>query len=308
MQIARTSYLLILGTNNLPQGMTGFGRASVTSDGGTVTVEIKTVNNRFLKTSLRLPELFSALEPEVEKSIRKALARGSVTCQIQYERPKRSSDIHIDRDLLASLFAEISAAATEAGQEPPRMAEVASLPGVVEKRSSGAGDEELIAAARKALAKAVQGLIETRKSEGDALQADLEPRIKRVSELSDQVGSRAPQVVEEYREKLNTRIGKLMAKSDLTLDSKDLIKEVAMFADRCDITEETTRLAHHCSEFLKVIGAKGEVGRRLDFVAQEMLRETNTVASKANDAEIATVAVEMKSELEKIKEQVQNLE
>ncbi|MHC4840739.1 MAG: YicC/YloC family endoribonuclease [Planctomycetota bacterium] len=289
--------------------MTGFGRATSSVEGGSVTVEIKTVNNRFLKTSLRLPDLFSSLEPEVEKSIRSKMARGSVTCQLQYERLRSGGDFKLDRELLDMLFEQLSDAASKAGQEPPRMTDVAGLPGVVREQRNGAElADELAVAARGALKEALSALVETRASEGEALQADLEPRVKRVSELSDRVGERAPQVVEEYSEKLHTRISKLTAKSDIELDSKDLAKEVAMFADRCDITEETTRLAHHCSEFLKVIAGKGEVGRRLDFVAQEMLRETNTIASKANDAEIATVAVEMKSELEKIKEQVQNLE
>ncbi|MEE9311118.1 MAG: YicC/YloC family endoribonuclease [Planctomycetota bacterium] len=301
--------LKIQGKNNLPQGMTGFGRATCSVESGSVTVEIKTVNNRFLKTSMRLPDLFSSLEPEVEKKIRSTLARGSVTCQFQYERLRSGGEYQLDRELLDSLFAELSDAAGKVGQDAPNIVDVAGLPGVVrEQRTSYELGDELADAARKALSEAVSALVETRGSEGVALQDDLEPRVKRVSELSDKVGERAPQVVEEYRVKLTNRITKLMSKSELELDSKDLVKEVAMFADRCDITEETTRLAHHCSEFLKVIAGKGEVGRRLDFIAQEMLRETNTVASKANDAELATVVVEMKSELEKIKEQVQNLE
>ncbi|MDC1141785.1 YicC family protein [Planctomycetota bacterium] len=289
--------------------MTGFGRATSAVEGGSVTIEIKTVNNRFLKTSLRLPDLLSSLEPEFEKNIRGVLARGSVTCQVQYERQRTGGDYQLDRELLDSLFEQLSDAAKKASQDAPRMTDVAGLPGVVREQRNGVEvADDLLKAARTTLKEALVGLVETRASEGTALQADLDPRVKRVAELSERVGERAPQVVEEYREKLFARISKLTAKSEIELDAKDLAKEVAMFADRCDITEETTRLAHHCGEFLKVIAGKGEVGRRLDFVAQEMLRETNTIASKANDAEIATVAVEMKSELEKIKEQVQNLE
>jgi uncharacterized protein (TIGR00255 family) len=147
-----------------------------------------------------------------------------------------------------------------------------------------------------------------RGKEGAALLADMNARVALVAKYAKEVDGRAPQIVEEYRDKLKARIEKLMADSGQTLEPDALIKEVAFFADRCDITEETTRLAHHCEQFSQVIGGKGEVGRRLDFIAQEMLRETNTIASKANDAELATIAVAMKSEIEKIKEQVQNLE
>ena len=159
-----------------------------------------------------------------------------------------------------------------------------------------------------ALDDAIAGLVEMRGKEGAALLADMTTRVALVATHAKEVEKRAPQVVEEYRDKLKARIDKLMADSGMKLEPAELIKEVAFFADRCDITEETTRLAHHCQQFQQAIEGKGEVGRRLDFIAQEMLRETNTIASKANDAELATIAVAMKSEIEKIKEQVQNLE
>jgi uncharacterized protein (TIGR00255 family) len=144
--------------------------------------------------------------------------------------------------------------------------------------------------------------------EGDSLKKDLDARVQKVAGLAKQVEGRAPQVVAEYRDKLKARIERLLSDTGVSLEPEALVREVAFFADKCDVTEETTRLEHHCEQFLQVIAGKGEAGRRLDFIAQEMLRETNTIASKANDAQLAAITVEMKSEIERVKEQVQNLE
>jgi uncharacterized protein (TIGR00255 family) len=199
--------------------------------------------------------------------------------------------------------------AAELGAKPPELADVLAMPGVVlEEAEKLEIDESMKQALFSALDAALAGLGVMRQKEGAALAADIGARVRDVAEYGKQAGGRAPQVAKEYRDKLKARIDKLMAESGLQLAEADLAREVALFADRCDITEEVTRLEHHCGQFLDIMAGKGEVGRRLDFVAQEMLRETNTIASKANDAELATIAVAMKSEIEKIKEQVQNLE
>jgi uncharacterized protein (TIGR00255 family) len=169
-------------------------------------------------------------------------------------------------------------------------------------------DEGLKAALLSALDSALSGMLEMRLREGESLKRDLDARVQKVAGLARQVESRAPQVVSEYRDKLKARIERLLADTGVQLEPETLVREVAFFADKSDVTEETTRLEHHCTQFLSVIAGKGEVGRRLDFIAQEMLRETNTIGSKANDAQLAAITVEMKSEIERVKEQVQNLE
>jgi uncharacterized protein (TIGR00255 family) len=293
----------------VPYGMTGFGRASAGHASGAVTVELKSVNNRFLKISQRLPDVFNELENELEGRIRAKLIRGTVYCNVQFERKQRGTSYTLNEPLIREWLPRLKKLAAELGSKAPEFEDILAMPGVVLEESEKLEiDEDLKQALFNALEGALTGLIEMRLKEGAALMADINARVKDVAKYSKQVESRAPQVVSEYRDKLRMRIDKLLADSNQRLEPADLIKEVAFFADRCDITEETTRLAHHCEQFLQVIAAKGEVGRRLDFIAQEMLRETNTIASKANDAELGTIAIAMKSEIEKIKEQVQNLE
>jgi uncharacterized protein (TIGR00255 family) len=293
----------------VPYGMTGFGRASATHSSGAVTVELKSVNNRFLKISLRLPDIFNELETELEGRIRAKLTRGTVYCNIQFERKQRGVSYMLNESLIREWMPRLKKLATEMGGKAPEFNDLLAMPGVVLEESEKLElDEALKAGLFTALDSALDGLLDMRAKEGAMLMADMNARVTDVAKHSKQVEARAPQVVAEYRDKLKARIDKLMAESNQRLEPADLAKEVAFFADRCDITEETTRLAHHCEQFLLVIKGKGEVGRKLDFVAQEMLRETNTIASKANDAQLATIAVAMKSEIEKIKEQVQNLE
>ncbi|MCA8914999.1 MAG: YicC family protein [Planctomycetes bacterium] len=293
----------------MPNGMTGFGRATTAHPGGAVTVELKSVNNRFLKVSTRLPDVFTELETELEGVIRGRVIRGSVYCNVQLERKQRGSSYSLNEPVIRDWLPKLTKLAGELGSEAPTLNDILAMPGVVLEESEKLElDETLKQAVLDALNGALDGLLEMRGKEGAALLADMTTRVALVATHAKDVEGRAPKVVEEYRDKLKARIEKLLADSGQTLEPDALIKEVAFFADRCDITEETTRLAHHCEQFQQVIGGKGEVGRRLDFIAQEMLRETNTIASKANDAELATIAVAMKSEIEKIKEQVQNLE
>ncbi|MCB9896079.1 MAG: YicC family protein [Planctomycetes bacterium] len=293
----------------MPNGMTGFGRATAAHPGGAVTVELKSVNNRFLKVSTRLPDVLNELETELEGVIRGRVIRGSVYCNVQLERKQRGISYSLNEPVIRDWLPKLTKLAAELGSEAPTLNDILAMPGVVLEESEKLElDETLKQAVLDALGGALHGLLEMRGKEGEALLADMNTRVALVATHAKDVEGRAPQVVEEYRDKLKARIEKLLADSGQTLEPDALIKEVAFFADRCDITEETTRLAHHCEQFQQVIGGKGEVGRRLDFIAQEMLRETNTIASKANDAQLATIAVAMKSEIEKIKEQVQNLE
>lgn len=289
--------------------MTGFGRASAAHPSGAVTVELKSVNNRFLKVSTRLPDVLNELETELEGVIKACVIRGSIYCNIQLERKNRGTSYSLNEPAIREWLPRLQKLATELGSETPGFAEILGMPGVVLEESEKLElDETLKQSVLDAMNSALDGLIEMRGKEGAALLADMTTRVALVATHAKEVEGRAPQVVGEYRDKLKARIEKLMADSGQKLEPDALIKEVAFFADRCDITEETTRLAHHCEQFNEVITGKGEVGRRLDFIAQEMLRETNTIASKANDAQLATIAVAMKSEIEKIKEQVQNLE
>jgi uncharacterized protein (TIGR00255 family) len=293
----------------VPHGMTGFGRAVVTYEGGTVTAEIKTVNNRFLKVSLRLPDALTELESELEAMARKALKRGSVYCNIQLQRDRAESGYSLNEAAIREWYPRLCALAADLGAEPPKFADMLGMEGVVlSELERVEPDDALKAAIRSVVKQALDGACDMRAREGASLKADMDARVATVAACAKEAEQRAPVVVHEYRDRLKQRIDRLLADSGMKLEESELAREVAYFADRADITEETIRLAHHCEQFGQVIADDGEVGRRLDFIAQEMLREANTIASKANDAELAGIAVRMKSEIEKIKEQVQNLE
>lgn len=294
------------------RSMTGFGRASVALGDTTLTVEAKSVNNRHLKLSQRLPDALVQHELRFEKLVKKSLARGSVylTVSIGSGKPgERAYRLNVERareyfDQLAALAASIE------GAETPKIGDIARLPGVVEDASNFLDDdEELLKAAESAITDALQALCTTREEEGKGLADDLTTRCKRLLELNEQAFERSPKVVEHYREKLLARLEKLLDGTKVAPREEDIAHEVALFADRCDIAEEYQRLAHHSTAMIELIESnQGEAGRRLDFIAQELLREANTTGSKANDVEIAAIVVEMKAEIEKIKEQVQNVE
>ncbi len=293
----------------MPLGMTGFGRAAVEHEGNSVTVEAKSYNNRFLKVSLRLPDALSNQELELENLVRGRLTRGSVSCTVSMAHAPEASGYRLNLLLARKYFLELAALAVELKAPAPSLSDVARLEGVVESLDSNeAGSDELLEAVKKAMGRALDELIAMRRKEGQALREDLEARVRNVSAVSAEVEKRAPRIIGEYRDKLKSRLEQLLKGTGVAAEEATIVREVAMFADRCDIAEETTRLRHHCTQFLKEIAGDGAVGRKLDFIAQEMLRESNTIGSKANDAELASSVVELKSEIERIKEQVQNLE
>lgn len=293
----------------MPQSMTGFGRAAIEHEGGSISIEAKSYNNRFLKVTLRLPDALSNQEVELENVVRQRLSRGSVYITVGMTRPPSANAWRLNTELVRKYYTELWALSRELEAPKPSLSEIARLDGAVEAVDDAAGDDEALnAAVKKALELALGELCAMRGKEGEALRADLEARVRRVAEVAAEVEKRAPKIVSEYRDKLKARLDQLLKGTGVSLDEAVVVKEVALFADRADITEETTRLRHHCTQFLKEIAGKEAVGRKLDFIAQEMLRESNTIGSKANDAELASSVVEMKSEIERIKEQVQNLE
>ncbi|MCA8911410.1 MAG: hypothetical protein KDB82_06880, partial [Planctomycetes bacterium] len=221
----------------MPNGMTGFGRGTADHPGGAVTVELKSVNNRFLKVSLRLPDVLNELESELETRIRGKLARGSVYAQVQLDRKQRGTSYTLNEGLIRDWLPKLEALAKDLGKEAPGLEQVLAMPGVVLEESERLTlDDDLKQAVLNALDDAIAGLVEMRGKEGAALLADMTTRVALVATHAKEVEKRAPQVVEEYRDKLKARIDKLMADSGMKLEPAELIKEVAFFADRCDIT------------------------------------------------------------------------
>lgn len=291
--------------------MTGFGRATAGTGQGSVVAEVRSVNGRFLKLSVKLPERLTVFEAKFEALVKEHVTRGSVNVAIRAGTDGEAERVTtVNRERAAFFYGELDSLRKAVGScDPLSITDIARLPGVIVEAEPGASDPEaLLATSLEALRGALDGLNRMRNSEGTALAADLSSRVRELERLNESARLRAPGVVDEYRVRLQERIARLLENSGVAPRPEDIAREVANHADRCDISEETQRLGHHCRTFLATLGTPGEAGRKLDFLAQEMLREANTLGSKANDPELGDTVICMKAEIEKIKEQVQNVE
>jgi uncharacterized protein (TIGR00255 family) len=298
--------------------MTGFGAASADAggEGTNCSVEVRTVNNRFFKTVIKLPDKLTAMEPEIDKILREHLARGSVVLAVAIKDQVDASSVKINRQLLETYVQAAKDACAALAKMPggvlnPRVdaAALLALPGVIE---TGDDTAAYLSTHREVVLKlcraAIANVTEMRKKEGAALAQDLAKHLAVIREDLGHVSKLAPSVAKQYHEKLRARVLQMVSDSKLSLSDQDLLKEVALFTDRADISEEINRLGGHLDQFEAVCQKESEAGRKLDFIAQEMLREANTIASKANDSEISKRCVNIKSAIDRIKEQVQNVE
>jgi len=293
--------------------MTGFGGATVRENAVSVFAEIKTVNNRYLKFSLRTTDGFGALEPIIENLVRETLRRGTVTMNVRILREDDTADYEINEPLLTHYFQQIRRLNAELGfYESVSPAQLLSLPGVTKESIPSDDKTNLVRpAVETAVKKALSELQTMRQKEGESMVADLRENSRQLLELIRKIDARVPEVAEQFRLRLNERVGKIMAEQNIPLEPADLIREVALFVDRSDISEEIVRFKSHTSQFdaaLREENPKDGCGRRLDFLTQEMFREVNTIGSKANDAEITKIVVELKVVIERIREMVQNVE
>jgi uncharacterized protein (TIGR00255 family) len=289
--------------------MTGFGNASAQNDLFTVAVEIKTVNNRYLKVSMRIPDVLIALESEIEKTIRSSISRGTVTGNIRFTPIGQSARYRLVPEVVASYLKQIEQMQLDSINVPNWSDSLLSLPGVVaDELSESVDSQEQWPFVKDALQQALNSLGEFRHREGESMLGDLTENCQEVSAHLEKVIERAPLVVSSYRDKIKDRVGELLNNSNITVEEENLIREVAIFADRCDINEEITRLTCHIDEFIKVMNAQKSQGKKLDFLSQEMYREVNTMGSKANDIEISHHVVDMKAAVEKMREILQNVE
>ncbi|HOC00456.1 MAG TPA: YicC family protein [Verrucomicrobiota bacterium] len=291
------------------KSMTGYGRGEASRDGCRVTVEISAVNRRQAEVALRLPPELEPLEVQIREEINRRVARGRVNVRMTLHRSAKqwAASVRFNRPLVKAYTREFERLARELRiDEPVSLHALLRIPGVVESTGADADPEALWPAVEAALGKALAGLGRMREREGAHLAKDLKARAAVMRRLSLEVARQAPGVVDRYREQLLVRIRQ--AKLDLDANDDRLLKEVVMFADRADISEEITRLQSHFQQFNDCMRSAEPVGRTLDFLAQEMNREVNTIGSKANDSGICQAVVRMKAELERIREQIQNLE
>ncbi len=288
--------------------MTGYGKGEYKEGGIELTCEIKTVNNRYLDVSVKAPRIFTAYEDVVRTLVREKLTRGHadvfVSCKDKRERP---AALVPDMQLAASYVAAATAlkAAFPSLADDVTLTSVLRFPDVLKQDEQAAADEELLSALKKALSEALDNLNRMRRTEGEKLKADMLSRMDSIEALAKEIAARAPKVAEEYRKKLEERVREYL--KDANADEGRLLTEVAVFADKSNIDEELTRLFSHISQF-RSICEEGIVGRKLDFLVQEFNREANTTCSKSNDIEITRTGLALKNEIEKVREQVQNLE
>ena len=288
--------------------MTGYGKGEYAEGGLELTCEIKTVNNRYLDVSIKAPRIFAAYEDVVRNTIRKKMTRGHADVYISL-KDKREKESCLTTDLaLAASYVAAAKALREAFPDltdDVTLSSVLRYPEVLKQEDSVSLDEEMTHALDVALNTALDNLNEMRLVEGEKLKADMLARVATIEGLVNEVQTRAPLVAAEYREKLTARVKDYLA--DVKMDEGRLLTEVAVFTDKSNIDEELTRLHSHIEQF-RSIAEEGIVGRKLDFLIQEFNREANTTCSKSNDVTITRAGLALKNEIEKIREQVQNIE
>ena len=289
------------------KSMTGFGAATVELDDYKVTVEIKAVNQRFLELNFHMPRQLGQWEERLRQLVRQTAARGKVDLFINYvDKRESKSSIRVDKGLaLAYQSALNELSDTLHLPRPDSAAMFASFPDVlqVEQTTELDGFQPLL---KEAMSKALAAFDSMRQREGAHIAQDFEQRLVKLETMRQQVIELAPSIVEERRQHLQEVLAEALAGKDF--DETRVIQETALFADRVNYTEEVVRLESHIAQFRQIMAADEPVGRKLDFLIQEFNRETNTIGSKANSKDVAQLVVDMKSEIEKIREQVQNIE
>lgn len=291
--------------------MTGFGNADHQSEMAHVSVELKAVNNRYFKLSQRLPDFAARFEPDIEKLVRQNIARGALQLSVRIRLTQSQSQGAIDVGVAENYLKQIAAlqSQTKVSQTGVGISDLLMLPGVISEAEVGAKTREsLWPAIETAINTALQHFHAFREREGESMKQDLTSQCAEIRSQLQDIETAAPDVVTEYREKLHDRISKAFAKTDVSVQESDLLREVAVFADRCDINEEITRLKSHLSQFDTFLNGNKSLGKKLEFVGQEMFREINTIGSKANHVGIAHGVVEMKTAIERIREILANVE
>ena len=289
--------------------MTGFGDATSERNGIHYAVEIRSLNNRFFKSIIKLPENVSGLEPELETMLREKLGRGSITYILKMRMDSAEAAYHINTQALKSYLEQLQQVKGLDRLVTIDLAALVALPGVCqEPRDETDEIARHGAMIRDLTVKAITKLEAFRAREGQSLFTELMRHVKLIGDNLKEIEKRAPFVIDEYHKRLSGRVNELLSKAQLQVNQQDLLKEVAVFAERADIAEEIQRLTHHLQAFEEACRSDEHAGRKLDFITQDMLREANTIASQANDAKIARNIVEIKGAIDRLKEQVQNVE
>ncbi len=290
--------------------MTGFGEAHSQEDGLAVGVEVRAINSRFFKLTVRATEGYSSLEPHIEEITRRSIRRGTVQVNLRVDRMRSCQDYRINTDVLNGYRDQLQELNRKwGGATSIPLESLLPLPGVVEDQSLAffSPDDDWPAIA-KVLEAAMRNLAEMRRREGQAMADDLSLNCRTIASGVEQIQQRATTVVDAYRGRLEERLNKVLADYQVTLDPADIVREVCLFAERGDISEEIVRLKSHLDQFDAIMQLPESSGRKLEFLTQEMFREANTIGSKVSDVEIAKHVIEIKTAIERIREMIQNIE
>ena len=297
------------------KSMTGFGRGQYEDENFSVTVEMKTVNHRYNEVAIRLPRFLNPLEDKIRKTILKTVNRGRIDVFINADyTSSENCTLKVDKNLAAAYHRALQEVGSAIGLEEltlnsaQEVMYLSRCQDVINVKEGFFDVETVWPKVEQAVAEALKNLVAMRETEGGNIYGDFIYRADLIAEKLTQIEARSPMVVEEYQAKLTDRLNNLLAHHNITVEPERLLQEVAIFADRASITEEIVRLKSHIKQFKNIINSDQPVGRKLDFLIQEFNREANTIASKANDYTLAQIVVEIKAEIEKIREQIQNIE
>jgi len=289
------------------KSMTGFGRAEKNIDQFNIKVNLKSVNHRYLDLAVRVPKYYYFVEDKIRQSAAKYISRGKVEVYVSVERTEGSDkSITLDKDVAASYINALKAVAELGVEDDVKISTIAQYHDIFKIETDEADEEYLTNIITEVFCEAAQDFVNTRINEGKNMEADICEHLDNLESNLHAVEKRYPDIVSEYRARLEKKINEVL--QDVNVEETRIIAEAAIYAERTDIGEETVRLASHIKEFRKAIKTDQPIGKKLDFMIQEMNRETNTMGSKANDVEISKIIVDMKSEIEKIREQIQNIE
>ena len=290
------------------RSMTGFGRCEVQKESRKFTVELKSVNHRYLDANIRMPKKFNQFEGELRNLIKKYVARGKVDIFITYENnDEGEGSLKYNKAMAAEYVKYFKQMAADFGLDNDMRASTLSrLPEVLTMDECTEDEDELWAGLKEAFVGALENIVKTRTVEGENLKADILDKLDGMEKLVSYIEERSPEIVAEYRAKLTEKVNEVLA--DSTIDENRMAAEVIMFADKVCTDEEVVRLRSHISHMRETLEEKDGIGRKLDFIAQEMNREANTILSKANDKDVSNCAIGLKTEIEKVREQIQNIE
>ena len=290
------------------KSMTGFGRCEVTENNRKFTVEMKAVNHRYLDVNVKMPKKLNFFESSIRNELKNYISRGKIDLFITYEDlSENTSNVHYNKELAAEYLKYLRQIQQDFGLEDDiRVSTLSKYPDVFTMEENDGDEEEIWKELKKALDGAAEMFVQSRIVEGENLKNDLIAKLDNMLKLVDFIAERSPQIIAEYRTKLQEKVKEMLG--DNTVDENRLVTEVTIFADKVCVDEEMVRLRSHVETTKKALIEGGSIGRKLDFIAQEMNREANTILSKSNDLEISNCGIELKTEIEKVREQIQNIE